>query len=107
MVYSTCTQQSLAEKTMAQHRNIQIVHRSALLAYFMSHKTGIAITGAHGKTTTSALISHIFLSLQLHPTCLIGGLFLLSIVMHFMEMENFLLLKQMKAIVRLYFYQRQ
>jgi UDP-N-acetylmuramate--alanine ligase len=40
----------------------------------MSHKTGIAITGAHGKTTTSALISHIFLSLQLHPTCLIGGI---------------------------------
>lgn len=74
MVYSTDTQRAMAEKTNAEHRGIQIIHRSALLAYFMYDKTSIAVTGAHGKTTTTALISHIFLSLKLDPTCVVGGI---------------------------------
>jgi UDP-N-acetylmuramate--alanine ligase len=75
IVYSTGTQQTMAEKVTAQHRGIHIVHRAELLSYFMSSKIAIAVTGAHGKTTTSAMISHIFLTLQLNPTCVIGGIF--------------------------------
>lgn len=74
MVYSTDTKRPLAEKDHALERGIAIVHRSELLAFFMREKIGIAITGAHGKTTTTALVSHIFLSLDLHPTCIIGGI---------------------------------
>ncbi|RTL05931.1 UDP-N-acetylmuramate--L-alanine ligase [Candidatus Dependentiae bacterium] len=74
MVYSTDTQRPMAEKEAALQNNSKVIHRSELLAYFMDTKTAIAITGAHGKTTTTGLLSHIFMQLGLEPTCIIGGI---------------------------------
>lgn len=74
IVYSTDTKRRMPEKDAALKKNIKIVHRSELLAFFMSKKIAIAVTGAHGKTTTTALISNIFAHLELQPTCVIGGI---------------------------------
>lgn len=75
MVFSTDTQREMVEKNNCLNRNIPVIHRSELLSYFMKDKKiGIAITGAHGKTTTTALTSHIFLTAGLNPTCIIGGI---------------------------------
>lgn len=48
-------------------------HRSELLAQFINSKTGVAITGAHGKTTTTTMLAKIMEQGGLDPTALIGG----------------------------------
>lgn len=74
IVYSTDIKQNLAEIRYASERGIPMMHRGDLLALLMDEKQGIAIAGAHGKTTTSALISHIFVHANLDPTVVIGGI---------------------------------
>jgi UDP-N-acetylmuramate--alanine ligase len=44
-----------------------------MLAELMRTKYGIAISGSHGKTTTTSLISHILIEAQMDPTVIIGG----------------------------------
>lgn len=48
-------------------------HRSELLAEFINSNLGIAITGAHGKTTTTTMLAVIMERGGLDPTALIGG----------------------------------
>lgn len=75
LVYSTSINKNNPEFSRAQDRNIQMVHRSEMLAYLMSmHTYNIGITGSHGKTTTSSLVSHIFLKALYEPTVVIGGI---------------------------------
>lgn len=45
----------------------------ALNQFFLSKKNTIAICGTHGKTTTTALVSHLFLEAGLDPSFLVGG----------------------------------
>lgn len=47
----------------------------ALSQFFIEDRKSIVITGTHGKTTTSALISHILLYLKQDPSYLVGGVF--------------------------------
>jgi len=44
-----------------------------MLAELMRTKYGIAISGSHGKTTTTSLISHILIEAAMDPTVIIGG----------------------------------
>ena len=48
-------------------------HRSELLADFINSKIGIAITGAHGKTTTTTMLARIMDLGGLDPTAIVGG----------------------------------
>ncbi|MEK9149620.1 MAG: UDP-N-acetylmuramate--L-alanine ligase, partial [Candidatus Desantisbacteria bacterium] len=57
----------------AKKRGISILARADLLAHIMEMKEGIAVTGAHGKTTTTALISAILETAGLSPTWINGG----------------------------------
>jgi len=50
-----------------------IYSRSDALAWILNQKKGIAISGTHGKTTTTSMISLIFKKLGLDPTIIIGG----------------------------------
>ncbi len=54
-------------------KKIPIILRGEMLAEIMRLKTGIAIAGTHGKTTTTSLISSIFYEGELSPTTIIGG----------------------------------
>lgn len=60
------------ELTEARRRNIPIVFESELRGELMKNKRGIAISGVHGKTTTTALLSYIFSKADKDPTFLIG-----------------------------------
>lgn len=62
-----------AEIQHARHRNIPTVTRAQMLAELMRTKYSIAVSGSHGKTTTSALISHILLHASYNPTLVVGG----------------------------------
>jgi UDP-N-acetylmuramate--alanine ligase len=76
LVYSTAIVQNNPhhpELLAAQKKGIPLIKRASLLAEIMRTKSSIAVAGAHGKTTTTALLSHIALESKIDPTVIIGG----------------------------------
>lgn len=73
LVYSTMIPINNPEIQAAQQRGIPTIPRALMLAELMRTKHSIAISGAHGKTTTTSLISHILIEAALDPTVIIGG----------------------------------
>lgn len=61
------------EIVYALQNKIPVSLRAEILADLMAQKISIAVTGAHGKTTTSALLSHLLLQAKLDPTVIVGG----------------------------------
>lgn len=73
VVYSTACAEDNVERIAAEKLKIPILHRSQMLARLMHEKEGIAVAGAHGKTTTSSMISLVMERCHLDPTYIIGG----------------------------------
>lgn len=73
LVYSSAIKSHDPEIIAAQERGIPTISRALMLAELMRTKYSIAIAGAHGKTTTTSLISHILMEAELDPTIIIGG----------------------------------
>ncbi len=73
LVYSSAVKQNNPEIVAAQQRGIPTIPRALMLAELMRTKHSIAIAGAHGKTTTTSLISHILIEANMDPTVIIGG----------------------------------
>lgn len=73
VVTSTAISPVNPEVLAANEKNIPILHRGDILADIMRLKKGIAVTGTHGKTTTTGLIASIFNEAKLSPTIIIGG----------------------------------
>ncbi len=73
IVVSTAIPESNPELKAARDKGIKIFHRADLLATLMQKYHGIAIAGAHGKTTTTSMIALILENAGLEPTVLIGG----------------------------------
>lgn len=61
------------EVKAAIRKGLPILHRSEMLAALMREKKGIAISGTHGKTTTTSMVSLLAEMAGLDPTILIGG----------------------------------
>ena len=73
-VYSSAIQKDHPEMIWAQRKNLPILHRAeALASVFNLSETSVAITGTHGKTTTSSMIAYVLSETGRHPTCLVGG----------------------------------
>ncbi|UQZ86741.1 UDP-N-acetylmuramate--L-alanine ligase [Paenibacillus konkukensis] len=73
VVYSTALSKDNVEIAEAEKLNIPILHRSQMLARLMNAKKGIAVAGAHGKTTTSSMIALVLEQCKQDPTYIIGG----------------------------------
>ncbi len=73
VVVSAAITEKNPEYKEAQKLGIPILTRGELLGKMMDEKVGIAITGTHGKTTVSSMISHIFEDEGLDPTIAVGG----------------------------------
>lgn len=73
IVYSTAIKPDHPEILRAQKRGIPVIHRAQMLAEIMRTKYSIAITGSHGKTTTSSIIAHILMEAKYDPTIILGG----------------------------------
>ncbi len=52
---------------------IPVIPRAEMLAELMRLKYGIAIAGAHGKTTTTSMVAGVLAQAGLDPTIVIGG----------------------------------
>jgi UDP-N-acetylmuramate--alanine ligase len=73
VVTSTAVQASNPEVITAREKHIPVVPRALMLAELMRLKTGIAIAGTHGKTTTTSLVASVLAEAGLDPTFVIGG----------------------------------
>jgi UDP-N-acetylmuramate--alanine ligase len=74
VVYTAAVSDDNPELIRAQELNLPIMDRAEFLGQIMKgHKYNIAISGTHGKTTTTSMVSHIFLQAKLDPTILVGG----------------------------------
>jgi len=73
VVYSSCIAKDNPEIIQAQKKKIRLLKRAQLLASLMKEKYGIAITGTHGKTTTTALISVLLETACLYPSFAVGA----------------------------------
>lgn len=75
VVYSSAVSFQNPEMKEARARGIPVIPRAEALAEIMRSRRGIAIAGTHGKTTTTSLVSTIFLNAQQSPTIVVGGRF--------------------------------
>ena len=73
LVVSTAVRSDNPEVIAARDRQIPVVPRAQMLAELMRLKSGIAIAGTHGKTTTTSLVASILAEGGLDPTFVIGG----------------------------------
>ena len=73
VVYSTALPRDNVEMKAAEELNIPVIHRAQMLARLMNEKKGVAVAGAHGKTTTSSMIALAMEQSGLDPTYIIGG----------------------------------
>ncbi len=73
VVYSSAVKMDNIELIAAKERKIPIISRAEMLAELMRMKTGIGISGTHGKTTTTSLIGEILTSGGFEPTVIVGG----------------------------------
>ncbi len=75
VVYTAAISRDNAELIEAVARKIPMLTRAELLGQLMkNYDTPIAVSGTHGKTTTTSMISHILLEGDLDPTISVGGI---------------------------------
>lgn len=74
VVYSSAIKDDNPELKEARKRKIKVVKRAEALAELMQDKKVIAVTGSHGKTTTTSLCSLLLMEAGLNPTVAIGGI---------------------------------
>lgn len=73
VVISSAIREHNPELVAARRRGLRVWHRSAALASLMLDKQGIAVSGTHGKTTTSAMTAVALLGAGLAPSYVVGA----------------------------------
>ena len=73
VIVSSAVKADNPEVTAARELDIPVVPRAVMLAELMRLRRGIAIAGAHGKTTTTSLTASLLAAGGLDPTFVIGG----------------------------------
>lgn len=74
VVYSSDVPRTNPEIELALARGVPVIPRALMLAELMRTKYSVAISGAHGKTTTTSMIAHLFLQAHKDPTVIVGGI---------------------------------
>ena len=74
VVYSSAIPPDNPEIQAARDMGIPIVQRAEMLAELMRVKFSIAVSGAHGKSTTTSMVGHILKALNTNPTVIVGGI---------------------------------
>lgn len=74
VIYGSAIPEGHIERIAAREREVPQWHRAQLLAWFVNGATqSIAVSGTHGKSTTSAMIAHALERRGLNPTALLGA----------------------------------
>jgi UDP-N-acetylmuramate--alanine ligase len=73
VVISSAVTKDNVEVTAAREKQIPVIPRAEMLAELMRLKYGVAIAGAHGKTTTTSMVATVLAAGGIDPTVVIGG----------------------------------
>ena len=74
VVYTAAIHPENPELVEAKNKNKLTINRAAFLGQLMrEYKNSIAVSGTHGKTTTTSMLSTVFEQAELDPTILVGG----------------------------------
>ncbi len=73
VVISSAVKNDNVEVVAAREKLIPVIPRAEMLAELMRLKYGVAIAGAHGKTTTTSMVSTVLAAGGIDPTVVIGG----------------------------------
>jgi len=73
VVVSSAVSADNIELVEAHRQKIPVIPRAEMLAELMRLKFGIAVAGAHGKTTTTSLVASVLAAAGLDPTFVVGG----------------------------------
>ncbi len=73
VIYSSAVNEGNPEVVAARAAGLPVIKRAEMLAEVMRVKRGIAISGAHGKTTTTSMTGAILMAAGLDPTIIVGG----------------------------------
>ncbi|KPK73725.1 hypothetical protein AMJ87_00965 [candidate division WOR_3 bacterium SM23_60] len=74
VVYSTAVRPDNPEIAEARRIGIPVIHRGELLAELTRLKIAVCVSGTHGKTTTTSIISEVLNKGGLSPTTVVGGI---------------------------------
>ncbi|MGQ0671457.1 MAG: UDP-N-acetylmuramate--L-alanine ligase [Hyphomicrobium sp.] len=74
VVISTAVKKGNPELEAARARGLPIIRRAEMLAELMRLYATVSVTGTHGKTTTTSLVSTVLESAGLEPTVITGGI---------------------------------
>lgn len=74
VVYSSSISADHVERLAALEKKIPVIHRAEALADICRDKFTIAVTGTHGKTTTTALVGMVLKEAERDPMIVVGGL---------------------------------
>ncbi len=73
VVTSSAVRRDNPELLAARARSVPVIPRAEMLAELMRLKTGVAVAGSHGKTTTTSMVAHVLAAAGLDPTAVVGG----------------------------------
>tara|TARA_Y100000590_G_scaffold172103_1_gene196846 strand:+ start:18029 stop:19438 length:1410 start_codon:yes stop_codon:yes gene_type:complete len=74
LVISSAIKKNNSELKFAKKNKIPVYKRSDILAALIKYNEAIAVSGSHGKTTTTSLISSVLENAKFDPTTIIGGI---------------------------------
>ena len=75
VVYTAAIHEDNEEFQAAKNKGLPMLSRAELLGQLMTnYNLSIAVSGTHGKTTTTSMLSHILLAGELDPTISVGGI---------------------------------
>ena len=74
VVFSSAVREDNPEIMRASQLSIPIIPRGEMLAELFKLKEGVAVSGSHGKTTTTSMVAHILEEAGFDPTVIIGGI---------------------------------
>ena len=73
VVISSAVKKNNTEFLEAKKKKLPIYKRGEMLAHIVSLMKNVVVAGSHGKTTTTSLVSNIFLKARIDPTVINGG----------------------------------
>jgi len=73
VVISSAVKKDNVEVIAAREKQVPVIPRAEMLAELMRLKYGVAIAGAHGKTTTTSMVATVLAAGHIDPTVVIGG----------------------------------
>lgn len=75
IVYTAAIHPDNPEFVAAKEKGIPMMERAVMVGQVMkNYKHAIGISGTHGKTTTTSMLTHVFLSAKKDPTISVGGI---------------------------------